>query len=530
MNDSVEIERIDLLPPAEIEYHNAGTAYIGKDILELLSISMYVDPLVVFREYIQNATDAIDEACGKGLLPSESAGNIHISLSQKDRSIVILDNGCGINNADFEALMLSFGASLKRGKQARGFRGVGRFSGLAFCQNLIFRTKVESEDVVSQIEWDGRKFRDILQDESASQGLEELVSAVATVTTYNSKRKKDHFFEVELQKVVRTKNDMLLDEGRIERYLAQTSPVPYSEEFTHKSAIQSFLGAHGIMPGYSINLTSDHEDDRNIFRPYLDEFSISDTVTDTISGIQKFSLEGVHDGASAIGWIFEHNYKGVIPRASNIRGIRVRQGNIQIGDDAILAETFPEVRFNSWSMGEVHILDRKISPNGRRDNFVHSVHWLGVQNKFSPIAKNIAKECRRSSSERNIVKHFYSEENKARHIITLIKQGALSKARLKEQNDDLVLYLLSLEKATRAPKLTDSVRSRLIVRYKKIQSCLKRINIRPRIDGDFIESLPRSKRPVFREVFDLVYECSSNKVIAKALLDKIMETYTAKTH
>ena len=35
---------------------------VGKDILEVLSNAMYVDPLAIYREYIQNAADAIDEA------------------------------------------------------------------------------------------------------------------------------------------------------------------------------------------------------------------------------------------------------------------------------------------------------------------------------------------------------------------------------------------------------------------------------------------------------------------------------------
>ena len=33
--------------------------FVGKDVLELLSSSMYVNPLAIFREYVQNATDAM---------------------------------------------------------------------------------------------------------------------------------------------------------------------------------------------------------------------------------------------------------------------------------------------------------------------------------------------------------------------------------------------------------------------------------------------------------------------------------------
>lgn len=35
---------------------------IGKHTLESLTSGMYSDPFVVFREYIQNATDSIDAA------------------------------------------------------------------------------------------------------------------------------------------------------------------------------------------------------------------------------------------------------------------------------------------------------------------------------------------------------------------------------------------------------------------------------------------------------------------------------------
>ncbi len=47
---------------------------IGKDILDLLTSSMYVDPMNVYREYIQNAADAIDQARDAGLNFDEPAG------------------------------------------------------------------------------------------------------------------------------------------------------------------------------------------------------------------------------------------------------------------------------------------------------------------------------------------------------------------------------------------------------------------------------------------------------------------------
>ena len=47
---------------------------VGKDILELLSSSMYIDPMSLYREYIQNAADAIDEARSQRILSETDAG------------------------------------------------------------------------------------------------------------------------------------------------------------------------------------------------------------------------------------------------------------------------------------------------------------------------------------------------------------------------------------------------------------------------------------------------------------------------
>lgn len=41
---------------------------IGKHTLESLTSGMYSDPYVVYREYIQNATDSIDEAVACGII------------------------------------------------------------------------------------------------------------------------------------------------------------------------------------------------------------------------------------------------------------------------------------------------------------------------------------------------------------------------------------------------------------------------------------------------------------------------------
>eukprot|EP01037_Dinobryon_pediforme_P026385 gene26385-28890_t len=118
---------------------------IGKDILELVSSSMYVDPMTIYREYVQNAADAIDEARGASLLRPDEAGVVEIGFDLPSRTIRIRDNGIGVGWDRFVRTLVGLGGSAKRGTQARGFRGVGRLAGLGYAQELIFRSRIEGE-------------------------------------------------------------------------------------------------------------------------------------------------------------------------------------------------------------------------------------------------------------------------------------------------------------------------------------------------------------------------------------------------
>ena len=75
---------------------------VGKDVLELLSTSMYIDPMSIYREYIQNAADAIDEARTKQILKEGLPGKVDISIDEANRIVRIRDNGIGVEQDVFE--------------------------------------------------------------------------------------------------------------------------------------------------------------------------------------------------------------------------------------------------------------------------------------------------------------------------------------------------------------------------------------------------------------------------------------------
>src|SRR4051812_37956554 len=102
---------------------------------------MYVSPVTVYREYLQNAADSIDQARAAGDIGPADHGKVEIRIAHSDRSVCIRDNGTGIDPRIAPAILLAIGGSPKRGSTARGFRGVGRLSGLAYCREIEFRTK-----------------------------------------------------------------------------------------------------------------------------------------------------------------------------------------------------------------------------------------------------------------------------------------------------------------------------------------------------------------------------------------------------
>ena len=104
--------------------------YIGAGILNIITESLYDNPIVVFREYVQNSVDSIfKENC-------QDDYEIKIWLDGND--LCFLDNGQGINPQDFNDEMIKIGDSSKKKTQNLGYKGIGRLSGVPYCKKLTF--------------------------------------------------------------------------------------------------------------------------------------------------------------------------------------------------------------------------------------------------------------------------------------------------------------------------------------------------------------------------------------------------------
>jgi len=489
---------------------------VGKDILEILSSAMYVEPLAIYREYIQNAADAIDEARSIGILTPRETGTVEIHIDFDRRTARIRDNGTGIPSAEFDLRMTSFGASAKRGTKTRGFRGVGRLSGLAYCQELLFRARAAGEAQVSELRWDCRKAKALLRSADFSGDLADVVAQSVQVRRIDGKKWPEHFFEVELRNIPRLRNDWLLNPTVIEEYLSQVAPLPFAPQFRFADDIRALLSDCVGLTNITLKVGGNSDP---TFRPHRDSFDISGG-RDTFQELQTFQIPASDgDGTAAVGWILHHSYKGAVPNAS-LKGLRLRSGNIQVGTNGILEDLFTETRFNSWCVGEVHVIDSRIIPNGRRDHYEQNVHYTNLINQLSPIAREISTRCRHSSIRRNWLRQFERQKDQVKRDLRIVKQGSVSAAERHVFALQIQQVLQSMEKALakEALKLDTPVLLPVLARLRREFTKVSATHYRAKV----LDNLAPVQRHAYERAFALLYECSPDRAAAKLLVDRML--------
>lgn len=398
-----------------------GDIIIGKHTLESLTSGMYSDPYVVFREYIQNATDSIDAAY-KARILKHGIDKITISLNPAERQIVIEDNGLGVESENAEKTLVSIGNSQKSSDNDRGFRGIGRLSALSYCSKLTFETSYAGENIGTRITFDAKKLSDLLMaSNDVDVSVIDVLQKVYFVNTFPS-CETDHYFRVFLNGVEESsglnKYDDVLD------YLSQNVPVPYSPEFSWGKEIVKRLKSEGYFEKkYNIYLSFGGKT-IPVYKPYKDEFLVDKgkNITDGIKDISIIKIQQASGELSAIGWIAQTNYLGSI-YDKTVKGIRIRKGNILIGDSQTLNVVFKDARFNGWSVGEIFAVDTHLVPNARRDNFEKNPAFFALHEQLTTIAAGIAKDIRAASLKRNA-----ELANAVKHTETIIKDADVALA------------------------------------------------------------------------------------------------------
>ena len=476
---------------------------VGKYALDSMSIGMYNHPLMVLREYVQNSVDSIDEFYNKSPL-KECELKIDIKINGSDRNITIRDNGGGVSSNKAWSILCNIGESTKSIYINRGFRGIGRLGGVAYCDKLKFVTKARGEDIVSVVTWDCNKLRNIIKS-NAKLGILAVIKKVANLSQEKYKGlKKDHFFIVEMENL-KSSNNVLLDFPEIKSYLAQVAPVPFDPlNFSFSTIIESNLKDKNIFyKSYNIYINGEQ-----IFKPYKDIVRIGSKIEDKIQGIDFYEF-GADGETLAFGWIARLKFLGVISSSSCIDGIRLRSGNILVGDKDLLSDYYREKRFNNYMVGELYTASGKLVLNSRRDDFEDNLHKENFYNYFIKIiGLPFSRKIREVSQLRSRNRAHLRKNNLINEAKSIRKHGHLSIFQRKKVTSELN----RLKKTTSQDKDKREI-SHLIDSLKSTRHFLE-INHK---------SIPSTVKRTISPVFDIIYKNCKDKNEARYLISMVIK-------
>ena len=387
---------------------------VGGDLLRLITAGMYDSPLILYREYLQNAADAV---------ANQGSGTVHVVIDRIRSQVAIRDDGTGLSPREAARRLIDVGCSRKDRTSDRGFRGIGRLSALAFAEQVQFTTRTCAAEPVTEVTWCGRTLRhpDLAQVDATTA----IERCTRTRQLLNGDW-PERFFEVRVERVHRHAASALLNEDDVRGYIGEVCPVPMANAFPLAAQIREFLATH---TDYFVLDVRVNDDDSSVKRPFGEAIPLTDKYGAVFERLETRVIPTI-DGndPAAIVWLAHTPYAGSIPRGVGVRGLRARMGNIQIGNDRIFEHLFLEPRFNGWCVGEVHVLDKRIVPNGRRDYFESSPHQRNLENHIGAIAHEISSRCRRASSQRNKLRHISTAINRLRRARDFAISGYLSPA------------------------------------------------------------------------------------------------------
>ncbi len=341
---------------------------IGKTVIETLTQGMYEDARFIFREYIQNSADQIDKAIEMGILKNRKEGKININIDATLCDIIFEDNATGIAENDVYNVLGNIALSNKDRTKDKGFRGIGRLGGLGYCNKLQFETSYKGEPSKTIMIWDAKSLQHKLFDKNIKHDASDIVESVIELKTEQEDIEK-HYFKVHL---IGVNNEYLLNKDNIRDYLSMVAPVPYQTQFIFKSKIYDKSNElKNNIDEYSIYLNTDQ-----IFKPYTTYIYEYDNkqkkCIDEIFDINFFEINDDSNYLIAWGWYGLSRFEKQIPSIPNYyRGIRLRKGNIQIGNEQTLVnkKLHREDRGNHYFFGEIFCTHSDLIPNSRRDYF-----------------------------------------------------------------------------------------------------------------------------------------------------------------
>lgn len=298
---------------------------VGMSILDTLTTALYEDPIVIFREYIQNSVDASKDNPERVV--------VRINIDKNQRRITVTDDGPGIDPNHFADRMLQIAKSEK--KNSIGFRGIGRLSAIPFCSNLILKSKYSSSDHYDVCTWNGSKYLELLNGDR-DLSLKDCLKQITDFTQEDASVADEHGFTVIIEDYGPELSEVVGSKSFISR-LQDILPLDYSKEFTAGDYIK--LKMKEVLP--------DSDFDRFVCKLYLNDTEIYKKYRDDLIGSLKINYQPLKikssrsDELATIGLIWYTADKSLIApeewKEKEVDGLQLRSKNMGMGTRKVIA-------------------------------------------------------------------------------------------------------------------------------------------------------------------------------------------------
>lgn len=360
-------------------------ARAGKKLLKICMGDIYPNPMVVYREYVQNSCDSLQLAAKNGLFDNNNIKKI-VSITINSDSITIHDRGMGVRMDDVVTCLIDLSFSQKNGDSI-GRYGIGRLTGAKYCDEVIFETSAKGEDKKSIVKFNARMAREIIESDEEME-CTEVVNKVTTCTRDNEQVDL-HYFRVTLNHVF---EKHLLDEDGAKQYLAETVPVDFSSVFKDyllNPAFEEspeFSEMYNKVPCCTVILNG-----ASIQKLYSKSVVNSTNQEERIGKIRLFKLMN-EDELLAWGWyamtVTAKQFISTIP----FRKIRLRQLNMAVGDLTYFDNLYKKDADAPYFIGEVYAIHPQIEPTTGREGLVDNQYKKIFEYKLKELFERLNKE------------------------------------------------------------------------------------------------------------------------------------------
>ncbi len=249
-------------------------------------------------------------------------------------------------------------------------------------------------------------------------------------------------------------------------------------------------------------------------------------ITDQINDIDVFEIKQSDGETLAVGWIAKTNYLGSIYDKA-VKGIRLRQGNILVGDSQTLNVVFKDARFNGWSMGEVYACDNKLIPNARRDNFEKNPSYFSLFEHLTTKASNIAKDIRTASLSRNTA---LSSALLQTETVTIAANQAIENGVSRLQKGIIKHELINVKSlVTHAPLSDDEEKYYKSIAFDELDILIGKLQGATSYKAlNAINCLGKNEKRILARVFDVIININIDN--SDMVIDAILDAFVKQNH